>query len=469
MVDDDPAFQETVARYLEGYRRLSAFNASQAQAALRAHHVDVMVLDLELPGQTGLELLNDLGETREDLEIIILTGHATLETAHAAGRDGAFDYLAKSLDTCASIGVHIERALRHRRQRRAELARSAASDRRQLFRELRKARSPAFTELLRGGPGVGKRLLAELAHAGSPRASGPFVPVDAERIHEAAAVALFGEDAASAAAPGFHLGRCELADGGTLFVAHIDRLPAEVQDELARVVISGEVRRPGASEAAPVDLRLMASQVIGAAASPGAITPALAAVLAADPLEVPALGARLEDLPALIAGLLGRLPAPRIVLSDAALAALRLYPWPGNVAELEQLLARLSAHRVADTVEIEDLPIEVCLEYLARLPGPTGPAEQALYARARRQLEWSYLRSIAGRFAATHGLTRRESQTLTLFVEGCSHDEVCRRLAVEKTTLKTWIRSILQRSGATRIEDVVRRVHAMTGAPDSPP
>src|SRR5262250_1927188 len=149
VVDDEPAFQETVARYLVGYRRLAAYNGWQALEALQKHHVDVVLLDLNLPDTTGLKLLKETRAERDDVEIIIITSHAEIKNAVSCVKAGAFDFLAKSYENYQQISDHVERALEHRRRRRAEILTRADDNLRDALELLEQTRSPEMSDTIR--------------------------------------------------------------------------------------------------------------------------------------------------------------------------------------------------------------------------------------------------------------------------------------------------------------------------------
>src|SRR5512143_1907949 len=146
VVDDELAFQETVARYLVGYRRIAAYNGWQATEALKKHHVDVVLLDLNLPDTTGLKLLSEIRAERDDVEVIIVTSHAEIKNAVSCVKAGAFDFLAKSYESYQQIGQHVERALEHRRRRRKEILERADDNLRAALVLLEQTTSPELAE-----------------------------------------------------------------------------------------------------------------------------------------------------------------------------------------------------------------------------------------------------------------------------------------------------------------------------------
>src|SRR5687768_7504700 len=141
------SFQETIARYLTGYRRLVAYNAFQAFDMLAHHHVDVVLLDLNLPDKSGMQILREA--EREDVEWIVCTSHADLKLAVEATKLGAFDFIAKSYENYQQIGAHVERALENRRRKRAEIVARTDDTYREAFTQLETATVPAMAEVVK--------------------------------------------------------------------------------------------------------------------------------------------------------------------------------------------------------------------------------------------------------------------------------------------------------------------------------
>src|SRR5215468_12532688 len=276
VVDDEPAFQETVARYLVGYRRLTAYNGWQAMEAMSKHHVDVVLLDLNLPDTTGIKLLKEIRAERDDVEVIIITSHAEIRNAVTCVKAGAFDFLAKSYENYQQIADHVERALEHRRRRRAEILHRADENLRDAIALLEQTKSPEMAEinrilrqvagtpltvLIEGESGVGKELLARYVHLHSDRATNPFVPVNVAAIPSTLIEStLFGhEKGAFTSADRQRLGKFELAEGGTLFLDEVGELEPAAQVKLLRALQEREIERIGGAEPAPVDVRVVAA------------------------------------------------------------------------------------------------------------------------------------------------------------------------------------------------------------------
>jgi DNA-binding NtrC family response regulator len=390
VVDDEPAFQETMARFLEGYRRLTAYNGYQALEKLSKHHVDVVLLDLNLPDTTGLKLLQQMRAEYDDIEVIVITSHTDLKNAVECVKEGAFDFLAKSYENYQAIGEHIERALENRRRRHAQilaraddvlresmglLERTHSAELSEMIQILRRVAEAPLTVLIEGESGVGKELLARYVHLHSPRASAPFVSVNLAAVPPSLLEAtLFGhERGAFTGADKARLGKFQLADGGTLFLDEIGELELAAQAKILRVLQEREVERLGAAEPSPVDVRIVAAtnKDLQAEVKAGRFREDLWFRINVLRMKVPPLRQRRKDIPELIQLLakrhsrsMNREP-PRF--TKESLNALMDYTWPGNVRELENLIMRMTVLHSGSTVRLVDLPVDYCIEHLDKL------------------------------------------------------------------------------------------------------
>jgi DNA-binding NtrC family response regulator len=424
VVDDEPRFHEIVARYLGGYRLLTAYNGAQAQKMLSQHHVDVVLLDLNLPDRRGLDLLQDWRTERDDIEILVVTSHADLSSAVSCVKAGAFDFIAKAAESYQTLGERIERALDHRRQRFAQLEQRGQGGLRDAFAQLERSKSPSLQELVRqlrmvaptpltvlfeGESGVGKELLARWVHLHSARPGGPFVAVNVAAIPvNLLESTLFGhEKGAFTGADRQRLGKFELAGGGTLFLDEIGELDLTHQAKILRVLQEREVERVGGTEPVPVDVRVVAAtnRDLEADVVAGRFRQDLWFRLNVMRVRVPPLRERKEDLSDLIDTLASRhalamgRAAPRF--DRRALDAMTAYPWPGNVRELENLIMRLVALRPGELVGVDDLPSEYCLEHLGQLALSAANArardEHSLYDLAMGHFERYLVRHVVDR------------------------------------------------------------------------
>jgi two-component system nitrogen regulation response regulator NtrX len=348
VVDDEPGVRAALAGILadEGYEVVCAASGEIGIEVFAAQPFDAVLLDVWLPGIDGLETLRRLRERRPDVEVVMISGHGTIDTAVRATRLGAFDFVEKPLSLERTLLV-LRNALRQRRleQRNRSLVeqlvrdtdipgRSAAAE--VLRREVEAAAASHAPVLIVGEPGSGRETVARRIHVTGVRAGGPFVDVPCAALGpDALAAALLGE-------PGSP-GRVELARGGTLFLRDADRAPAEGQRRLAATLAGGSGARPVATAS---DVR--------------ALDRDLAVVLDVLAVHVPPLRSRREDVPAIaerhlreLALEYGREPKR---LSAACAARLRAHDWPGNVRELRNLIERLLLLVPGPVIDARDLP-----------------------------------------------------------------------------------------------------------------
>jgi DNA-binding NtrC family response regulator len=198
VVDDEESFHRTIAKYLSKYRRISAYTGWQAMEALNKHHIDVVLLDLNLPDTTGFQVLDQIRRERDDVEVIVCTAHSEIRNAVEAVKKGAFDFLVKSFENYQNMAEHLRRALEHRRNKREliesrtqkhwmreafQLMDESHSETMQMVMRLaRRVADTPLTVLIEGESGVGKEVLARYIHARSDRADGPFVTVNVAAV-----------------------------------------------------------------------------------------------------------------------------------------------------------------------------------------------------------------------------------------------------------------------------------------------
>jgi two-component system nitrogen regulation response regulator NtrX len=355
IVDDERNILASLAGALgrEGYAVETAATMAEARAKLR-ESFDALLLDVRLPDGSGVDLLAEVRESAPDTVVVMMSGHATIETAVRATRLGAFDFLEKpvSLERLLVILAHATRAraleAENRRLRGAWagsiVGRSAAIER--VLGEIEKAGPAGARVLIQGENGTGKELVARALHAASPRRAMPFVAVNCSAIPEELIESeLFGhERGAFTGATQSRRGRFEEAHGGTLFLDEIADLSPRAQTKLLRVLQESELTRVGGSRSVRVDVRVIAAtnRDLQGLVKDGAFREDLYFRLAVVPIVVPPLRERPADIPLLVesfAGELGR--GRRRRFSREALDLLAGYPFPGNVRELRNLVERL--------------------------------------------------------------------------------------------------------------------------------
>ncbi|MBI3268644.1 MAG: sigma-54-dependent Fis family transcriptional regulator [Planctomycetes bacterium] len=379
IVDDEVDFRETVAEKLglSGYRVKTVGDAAAALAAVREEHFAVALVDIRMPGMDGLALLRALREAQPVLEVLMVTGHGTIETAVEAMRAGAHHFLTKPVKL-AELEVAVQKALEKgrlakdsllRRQERAwsrvhgDIVGGSAAIRDVLSIVERVAPSDS-TVLVEGETGTGKELVANAIHQGSARREEPFVVVNCAALSESLLEAeLFGhEKGAYTGAAGARAGLFEVADRGTLFLDEIGEMAPSGQAKLLRVLETGRFRRLGDSRETEVDVRVLAAtnRRLDDAVAQGRFREDLFHRLNVVRIVVPPLRDRREDIPLLAEHFLlhhARPGAGRKRLSPATLDALMSYAWPGNVRELSNLLERAVLLCVADELTPEYVPL----------------------------------------------------------------------------------------------------------------
>ncbi len=394
VVDDDKANLDSVSRIFqrEGLETLTASNGSEALELLRRPEVSVMVTDLMMPGMDGQELLKASRTIRPDVEVVLMTAYGTVETAVAAMKDGAYDFITKPLKR-HSLVKSVQKALeRHElaaenRVLKAKLAEMGSTGGRSMvgqspaFRAmmdtLRQAAPSTATVLLLGESGTGKELAARALHEQSNRARGPFVAINCGALPESILEAeLFGvERGAFTGAVARREGRFERASGGTLFLDEVGEMPLSAQVKLLRVLQEGELERLGGTQTVKVDVRIVAAtnKDLQREVAEGRFREDLYYRLNVVEVRIPALASRREDIPLLADAFLRRFSSKNGKVlrgfSPDALATLENYAWPGNVRELEHAVERAVVLARTDVLEVADLPETV-------RKGPLGSAGQ---------------------------------------------------------------------------------------------
>jgi DNA-binding NtrC family response regulator len=360
VVDDERNIQVALARALsmEGYAVEVAGGGREALDKLAALPVDVVVMDVRMPDLDGLAVLEKARETRPDLQVVIMSGHGSIDTVRSAFKLGAFDYLEKPVPKDKLVvAVRNALSLRSLREENAALRREAGRGdmvgsgpaMRRLFDIVRRAAPSEGRVLVTGENGTGKELVARALHAGSRRRDGPFVKLNCAAVPaELIESELFGhERGAFTGAVAARRGRFEQADGGTLFLDEVGDMPPAMQAKVLRVLQEGEFERVGGQQTLRSDVRVVAAtnKDLAAEVAAGRFREDLYYRLAVVPIHAPPLRERREALPELAARFLaeacernGRRP---MSLSREALAALQAHPWPGNVRELRNLVERL--------------------------------------------------------------------------------------------------------------------------------
>jgi DNA-binding NtrC family response regulator len=380
IVDDERSLRFSIGEWARdaGFNPLEALDGSAALELVREQPVDIVLLDLKLGEENGMDVLKRLREEDATLPVVMLTGHGGVEHAVQATRLGAYDFILKPPDL-DHLGVVLGRALEHARlQREVEHWRDApfgeqtligeSGSLKQVLQRLDKAgRSESATVLIQGETGVGKELMARYLHAHSPRAQGPFIEVNCSAIPEQLLESeLYGhEKGAFTDAKRFKKGLVELADRGTLFLDEIGEMAPSLQAKLLRVLEARTFRRVGGGSDITVDVRIVAAthRDLKKRIAEGTFREDLYFRLAVVPIVMPPLRARTEDVRALAEHFIARfcreLGRPPARLHPDAYQALIDYEWPGNVRELKNVIERVVLLEAEDEILAEHLPSEM--------------------------------------------------------------------------------------------------------------
>ena len=431
VVDDDPGVRESFRLILEDhYDVVDVPDGPSALDVVRASPMDLVLLDIRLPGMDGIEVLERIKAIDDRAEVILVTAVKTVRTAVAAMKLGAFDYLTKPFEEDELLSL-ASRALERRTLERevallrSELARTHDLDEivgehpvmEKLHGLIAQVARTSTTVLITGESGTGKELVARAIHRHGNRREAPFVAVNPAAIVESLIESeLFGHE--RGAFTGAHqrkLGKFELAQGGTLFLDEIGTLRAELQAKLLRVLQEREIERVGGTRSIKIDVRVIAATNtdLKDAVSRGTFREDLYYRLNVVPIVVPPLRERAQDVPLLAEHFLRRDTRDfnkRIEgLSPEAVAALRAYRWPGNVRELENVIERCVVLADGPVIQLNDLPLDVLLPQQATrvraaealpLNEATDQFERQIVLRVLERVGWNLTE--AGRILAIH-------------------------------------------------------------------
>jgi two-component system nitrogen regulation response regulator NtrX len=377
IVDDEPAIQSALRGVFEdeGYRVTAVGSGAEAIGVVGDEAPDVVFLDIWMPGLDGLETLAQLKRVRPEIAIVMISGHATIETAVKATRLGAYDFIEKPLSLDKTL-VTVTRALEHARlESENQSLREKLDERSQiigdsgvmrLLREQIAMAAPTNGRVLvHGENGSGKELVARAVHALSARRERAFVEVNCAAIPEELIESeLFGhEKGAFTGAHSRRRGRFELADSGTIFLDEIGDMSLKTQAKVLRALEEQSFERVGGKDTVKVDVRVIAAsnRDLQGLIRDGRFREDLFYRLSVIPIEVPPLRARTEDIPPLVdhfVRLFSIENGKRIKsLSGEALAYFMAYDWPGNVRELRNMVERLVIMAPRDVIEAGDLPM----------------------------------------------------------------------------------------------------------------
>lgn len=381
IVDDDPSMRYSLARMLEGEGLLlsAAKNGAEALKLTAEEKPDLVIMDIKMPGQSGLEVLRQIREKDPKALVILMTAFGTTETAIEAMKFGAFDYLLKPFDVPQMRGL-VERALEVSRMMKKmvsypdrpedgvveEAIVGSSSAMQQIYKMIGQVAPPLVTVLLRGESGTGKELVARAIYHHSQRADRPFLPVNCAAIPETLLESeLFGnEKGAFTGALTRRIGKFEQCHGGTIFLDEIGDMTPSTQAKVLRVVQDQEFERLGGSERIKANVRLIVAtnKDLEKAIREGTFREDLYYRLKVVTIWLPPLRERKEDIPELVRYFLRKssleLNKPVGEIAPQALEKLIRFRWPGNVRELENTVKRAMVIAKGTTLLPEDFPLE---------------------------------------------------------------------------------------------------------------
>ncbi|MBI5787256.1 MAG: sigma-54-dependent Fis family transcriptional regulator [Candidatus Schekmanbacteria bacterium] len=424
IVDDEREICRTLSDILqdEGYETLTIGSGEEALPLVEAEGLDLVILDIWLPGIDGLEVLRQIKQIKPDLDVVMISGHGNIDTAVKATKLGAYDFIEKplSLEKILLVVSHAldkqsleqeNKRLKQRIEKDSEILGNSDAIMR-IKGQIALAAPSEGWALICGENGTGKELIARSLHRQSQRSRGPFLEVNCAAIPEELIESeLFGhEKGAFTGATGARRGKFELADGGTLFLDEIGDMSLKTQAKVLRVLEEQAFVRVGGDKKIHVNVRLIAAsnkdlpQEIAA----GRFREDLYYRLHVIPFQAPPMRERKEDIPLLINHFLQQFSTQNNKrlkkFSPSALQCLTWYAWPGNVRELKNLVERLVIMTPHDLIEPSDLPASV---------HQTPPDDHAVvsFKDARVEFEKAFL---AGQLEKNNGNISKTAQQLKL-------------------------------------------------------
>ena len=439
IIDDDRSIRWVLEKALsrEDIPHRSFSSASEALEELdrSGQPPAVMLSDIRMPGESGLDLLQKVKERHAQLPVIIMTAYSDLDSAVSAFQGGAFEYLPKPFDVDQAVTL-VRRALEQGMPEKNGSEEAAlapeilgqAPAMQEVFRAIGRLAQSHATVLINGESGSGKELVARALHRHSPRRDAPFIAINTAAIpRDLLESELFGhERGAFTGAAAQRRGRFEQADGGTLFLDEIGDMPAELQTRLLRVLSDGHFYRVGGQQPIRANVRVIAAthQDLEERVRQNLFREDLFHRLNVIRLRLPPLRERREDIPLLVRHFLQKsaqeLGVERKSISDAAIEYLQSQPFPGNVRQLENLCHWLTVMAPAQVIEVADLPSEIRSQPMREAPtswidGLAGEADRLIAAAPGtvfEQLTHTFERTLIRRALAATGGRRIEAAQL---------------------------------------------------------
>lgn len=419
VVDDEADIRDLVSGVLEdeGYSVRSAADSNAALEAVEERRPAMVLLDVWLQGSRldGIQLLQEIKRRDPTIPVLMISGHGNLDTAVAAVREGAIDFIEKPFEAERLIYL-VHRATETERLRREnEVLRQQVGHDDQLHGSsvaintvratLKRVAPTGSRVLISGPPGVGKEVAARMIHQWSPRARASFIVLSAATMSpERVEAELFGSEEGGLVCPGL----LEHAHGGTLFLDEIADMPLTTQGKILRVLTDQSYTRVGGTRPVKVDVRVLSatSRNLQDEIAAGRFREDLFYRLNVVPVRLPSLRERREDIPELVSNFLTRIAAERRLpmpsVSEEAMAALQANDWPGNIRQLRNIIERTLILAPGDRVaciEVDLLPAEIVEHQGAGQVGPAMAIMGSPLREARESFEREYLRIQIRRFS----------------------------------------------------------------------
>jgi two-component system response regulator AtoC len=395
VVDDEPKMRRVLEIMLQklGHRVFGAGNGREALDLFAGNAIDLVIADLRMPEMDGIELLSTLRARGFEVPVLVVTAHGTVETAVAAMKYGAFDYIVRPFDMDALI-LAIERALaaaaltRQNAFLREEIERGwhsfigTSNPMQSVYDMIRRVGPSKASVLITGETGTGKELAARAIHNASERSAKLFVPINCAAIPaDLLESELFGhEKGAFTGALKERIGKFELADGGTIFLDELTEMAMPLQAKLLRVLQEGSLERLGSNRTVTLDIRVIAASNRDpkAAVQEGKLREDLYYRLNVFSIQMPPLRERPEDIAGLVDHFIAKhgQASRKVQLSSAALARLTRYRWPGNVRELENMVERALILSDGGVLHEQHFALDVSSRGAA-VPGPELQGDQS--------------------------------------------------------------------------------------------
>lgn len=378
IIDDEPGIRNSLERALRR-EKVKVFQAASGEEGLKVaarEDVDIVFLDVRLPGVSGIEVLRELKQRKPEIEVVIMTAYGTIDLAVQSMKEGAADFLTKPFEHNEIIPLILHKALErrrlldHTRQLEAELATKyrfeniigSSPKMLKIFRMIQRLAQNESTVLVQGESGTGKELIARAIHFNSKRREGSFIPIDCSTLPEGIIESeLFGHTRGSFT--GAHTtttGLFRAAEGGTLFLDEVGDLPANVQAKLLRSLQEREIKPIGTTRSLKINVRVIAAtnKDLESAVKNGSFRQDLYYRLNVIPIYVLPLRERKEDIPLLVKHFIQRFNTPQRKIQGIDPEALNLlyhYHWPGNVRELENCIEAVFALGRSNRIKVKDI------------------------------------------------------------------------------------------------------------------